>query len=302
MIRPYFTVVVPTHRRPALLREALASVANQSFGGSQVIVVDDADDAETRSVVAEFDNVEYALNDRGSGGSGARNKGAQLASGTWLAFLDDDDVWMPNKLEAVKSVIEANDGDLGLVYSGSEQFDSATGATLSRSQPRVRGRVLDEMLYRNHIGGMSVIVVRRDLFEEIGGFDEAFPSMQDMELYVRMAERSTFDYVDSALVRFRVGSHGRITFNASRKLAGAKLFEQKFGGLLAGRPSHRHRASARVFLTAVAAGAYGEALRKIPSMTVGMFVDPANLRYVVHGLARQARAALIGVGANTVNT
>src|SRR5690606_6160582 len=188
MIRPYFTVVVPTHRRPALLREALASVANQSFGGSQVIVVDDADDAETRSVVAEFDNVEYALNDRGSGGSGARNKGAQLASGTWLAFLDDDDVWMPNTLEAVKSVIEANDGDLGLVYSGSEQFDSATGATLSRSQPRVRGRVLDEMLYRNHIGGMSVIVVRRDLFEEIGGFDEAFPSMQDMELYVRMAE------------------------------------------------------------------------------------------------------------------
>lgn len=300
MDRPYFTVVVPTHRRPALLREALASVANQSFGGSQVIVVDDADDLETRSVVDQFENVEYALNDRGSGGSGARNKGAQLATGTWLAFLDDDDVWMPNKLQAVKAVIEANDDDLGLVYSGSEQFDSETGATLSRSQPRLRGRVLDEMLYRNYVGGMSVVVVRRDLFEEVGGFDESFPSLQDMELYVRLAERAAFDYVDDTLVRFRVGGHGRITFNAGRKLAGARLFAQKYRDLMATRPRHRHRASARVFLFAMAAGAYGEALRNIPSMTVGMFVDPANLTYVARGLASQARV-LMGGAARAVN-
>src|SRR5690606_28274335 len=157
-----------------------------------------------------------------------RNAGAALARGEWLAFLDDDDLWLPHKLEAVAAVIAAGPPDLGLVYSAAEQFDGATGATLSRSRPTARGRVLDEALYRNVVGGMSVAVIRRDVFEAAGGFDEAFPSLQDMELYVRLAERCAFDYVDDVLVRFRVASHGRITFDARKKLEGAKLFAAKY--------------------------------------------------------------------------
>src|SRR5690606_40750600 len=88
-----------------------------------------------------------------------------------ISFLDDDDLWLPHKLAAVADLIASGPPDLGLVYSASEQFDGVTGAALSRSRPTVRGRVLDEVLYRNAVGGMSVAVVRRDLFEAVGGFD-----------------------------------------------------------------------------------------------------------------------------------
>jgi len=292
MSRPSFTVVVPTSRRPALLREALASVAAQTLPPDQVVVVDDAGDPETQAVVAGFPGYTYALNDRARGGSGARNAGAALARGEWIAFLDDDDLWLPHKLEAVAAVVAAGADDLGVVYSASEQFDGATGVTLSRSRPSVRGRVLEELLYRNAVGGMSVVVVRRDLFEEVGGFDEAFPSLQDMELYVRLAERAAFDYVDDVLVRFRVASHGRITFDTARKLAGAKLFAAKYRDLLAARPRHRHRAAARTFLFALSAGADGEAASSLPWTAAGLFVDPANLAYVARGVASRAKAAL----------
>ncbi|HZW28066.1 MAG TPA: glycosyltransferase family 2 protein [Trueperaceae bacterium] len=294
MAGPDFTVVVPTHRRPSLLREALASVAAQTLPPAQVVVVDDAGDDETRAVVSAFPGVEYALNDRARGGSGARNAGAAVARGDWLAFLDDDDLWLPRKLERVAAVIAAGPADLGLVYSASEQFDGATGATLSRSRPQARGRVLDEMLYRNAVGGMSVVVVRRDLFEAVGGMDESFPSLQDMELYVRLAERASFDFADEVLVRFRVADHGRITFDPAKKLAGARMFAAKYRGLLDARPRHRHRAAARTFLFALSAGDYGEALRSAPWAAAGLVVDPGGFGYVVRGVASRARAALSG--------
>ncbi len=294
MTRPSFTVVIPTHRRPALLRQALESVAAQTLPPAEVIVVDDSGDDETRAVVAGFPGCRYAVNDRGRGGAGARNAGAALASGDWLAFLDDDDLWLPRKLEAVASAMASGPSDLGLVYSAAEQFDGATGATLSRSRPAVRGHVLGEALYRNFVGGMSVAVVRRDVFASVGGFDESFPSLQDMELYVRLAERAAFDFVDEVLVRFRVAAHGRITFDAAKKLAGAKLFAAKYRGLLAASPRHRHRAAARVFLFALSAGAFGEALRSLPWTAAGVLVDPANVGYVLRGVASRARAALSG--------
>lgn len=294
MTRPTFTVVVPTHRRPRLLREALASVAAQTLAPDQVVVVDDAGDDETRAVVAAFPGYEYALNDRARGGSGARNAGAALACGEWLAFLDDDDLWLPHKLAAVAALVASAPPDLGLVYSASEQFDGETGAALSRSRPTARGRVLQEVLYRNAVGGMSVVVVRRDLFTAVGGLDESFPSLQDMELYVRLAERAAFDFVDDVLVRFRVADHGRITFDPRKKLAGAKMFAAKYRHLLAASPRLRHRAASRTFLFALAAGDRGEALRSLPWTAAGLVVDPANVGYVLRGVASRAKGSLAG--------
>lgn len=293
MSLPTFTVVVPTHKRPALLREALASVAAQTLTGSQVIVVDDAAHPETRAVAAEFPSVEYVANPGNRGGSGARNAGVALATGDWVAFLDDDDLWVPHKLSAVAAVIARSGPELALVYSAAERFDGVTGAVLSRTRPRARGRVLEDVLYRNVIGGMSVVVARRDALAQVGGLDERFPALQDMELYVRLAELGTFDFVDDVLVRVRVATgSGRITLDPGKKAAGAKLFAEKYERLLASRPRHRHRAASRTFLLALAAHDYREAARNLPWTAAGLVVDPSNLRYVARGVARHARSSL----------
>src|SRR5690606_25287772 len=120
------------------------------------------------------------------------------------------------------------DPDLVLVYSANVKYDFETQRVLGGTQPQARGWVLDKVLYGNCVGGMSVVVARRETLTEIGGFDERFPSLQDMELYVRMAERGTFDFVAEPLVRIRYSARERITFDPRKKLQGAQLFSRKY--------------------------------------------------------------------------
>ncbi len=286
---PYFTVVIPTHRRPDTLAPALESVMAQTLGGSQVIVVDDAGDAATRAVVEGFAGVQYLINDGVKGGSGARNAGVARARGRWVAFLDDDDVWLSNKLAAVRALIEAGAGDVGLVYSAAEHFDDETGAVLKVTRPTVRGDSLEAVLYSNVIGGMSVVVARKDHLDAVGGLDPAFPAMQDMELFVRLAQRAHFDFVPDVLVRVRSAHGGRISGDKTKKLVAAKMFASKFAHLVAKSPRLRHRTASRTLLYGVAAKDLTQVLRNLPWTLAGVVVDPGNMPYVLRGIARSLR-------------
>lgn len=301
MKEPFFTVVIPTHKRPETLTQALASVTAQSHQGSQIIVVDDADDAETRAVVLDFPNVEYVVNHQARGGSAARNLGVANARGRWIAFLDDDDIWLPQKLEAVHGLITSSTADPGLIYSGAEHFDDETGMTTRVTQPRLRGRVLDDVLYRNSIGGMSVVVVRRDLLDQVGGLDPRFPAMQDMELFVRVAQLASFDFLAEPLVRVRVSARARISADHSKKLVAARLFAEKYAHLMTGKRRLRHRTASRTLLYALRAGDTSEVLRNLPWTLAGIFVDPGNMPYVIRGVLRHLRGPIasraIGAGA-----
>jgi glycosyltransferase involved in cell wall biosynthesis len=291
---PFFSVVIPTYRRPDLLVQALESVTAQTFFDYEVIVIDDDPDRSARAVVesaaADRPDVRFAYheNDQAKGGSGARNAGLARAGGTWVAFLDDDDTWLPDKLAAVHAVITTSqDADLTLVYTGNIKYDFGTGRVVSTSHPRARGRVLNRVLYENCVGGMSVVVARRDVLQSIGGLDERFMALQDMELYVRLAERGTFDFVADPLVRIRSSNRDRITVNPRKKLQGSQLFAHKYGALLRRSARLRHRAASRTFVFAFAAQDYGAALRSAPWTAAGVIVDPSNLIYVFKSLARQ---------------
>lgn len=276
---------------------ALESVVSQTFVDYEIIVIDDDQEgsgsATVDKVAADHPQLllSYHLNDRRRGGSGARNAGLARARGQWVAFLDDDDTWMPHKLAAIHEVIAtSSDPDLTLVYSGNIKYDFASGRVVSQSRPRVRGRVLGRVLYENCVGGMSVVVARRDVLLRVGGFDEEFMALQDMELYVRLAEQGTFDFVEDPLVRIRWSDRDRITINPVKKLQGSQHFARKYGAQLRGSPRLRHRAASRTFVFAFAARDYGAALRSAPWTAAGLFVDPGNLVYVFKSLARQFRS------------
>src|SRR5690606_35288090 len=131
----------------------------------------------------------------------------------------------PTKLEKVHALIAASsDPELVLVYSGNVKYDFDAGTAITSSRPRLRGRALWQLLYRNHIGGMSVAVAKRSALEEVGGLDARFLALQDMELYVRLAEVGTVDFVDEELVRIRSSARERITVDPQKKLQGALLF------------------------------------------------------------------------------
>ncbi|MFO7545426.1 MAG: glycosyltransferase family A protein [Trueperaceae bacterium] len=291
---PFFSVVIPTRDRDDLLREALESVRRQTERDFEVIVVDDAGTASTRALVASFDGlgVTYIVNDHAHGGAGTRNAGAERASGSWIAFLDDDDTWLPTRLQRVRALIERSDDALGLVYTAHAKYDFDARRVISTTRPTVRGRVLQDVLYRNFVGGLSVVVVRRAAFLQVGGFDERFPSLQDMELYVRVAQGWAFDYVDEVLAHIRQGRAGRISTNAAKKLEGGRLFAEKYENLIHADRRLRHRTAARTFAFALAAADGKEIARNAWWATAGLVFDPGNTGFVVRTLARHLRSRI----------
>lgn len=298
---PRFSVIVPTYRRPELLADALASVTAQTFRDIEVIVVDDDPDGSAADVVAGFARsspgvtVTYLRNDHARGGSGTRNAGLDRARGEWIAFLDDDDTWLPDKLADVDALIAGStDPDLVLVYTGHVKYDFERELEQPTPAPRVRGHVLERTLYENVVGGMSVVVAQTATLRAIGGLDERFQSLQDMELYVRMAERGTFDFVARPLVRIRSSYRERITYDPRKKLQGARLFAEKYAHLMRRSPRLRHRTASRTFVFSLAAKDYLGALKSTPWTLAGVMVDPRNVRYVVKSVARQLKTRGMG--------
>ncbi len=215
---PLVSVVIPTHNYGRFLREAIDSVLAQTFQDLEIIVVDDASTDETRAVVAEYgDRVRYVYHE-GRRPNRTRNVGLDAARGRYVAFLDADDKWLPEKLRLQLPLIEARP-DVGLVYGGIRLFESGTGATvgyhpLDRCR---RGRVLRELFLWQMIPSPTPLI-RREVFARVGRFDEAEIAADDWEMWLRIASAYDLDFVPSPVALYRVHAS-----TAGRKEAGAYL-------------------------------------------------------------------------------
>ncbi len=191
---PEVSVVIPTRARPELLKRALRSVSEQTFRDYEVVVVVDGPDSRTEGVLSETDEplVRVIVNPEPMGGGEARNIGVRAATGRWIAFLDDDDEWMPHKLERQL-------GDLLPVTNervvGMSQLitRSPTGDYIGPKQAPRRGEPLSEYLFVRSgwfKGGgrvqTSTLLVPRDVMIEIP-FDSGLPRYQETDWILRVA-------------------------------------------------------------------------------------------------------------------
>jgi len=201
--RPLVTIVVPTYNRAGELARALASVAGQTAGDFEVLVVDDGSTDETASLVGRHPDprVRYLRQPRNQGVSAARNRGLREARGELIAFLDADDEWMPTKLERQVAVFRGAGDELGLVYTGVETVGEDGSSSIQR--PRDRGDVYREMLWRNAIhGGGSNAMIRREVVAAAGFFDDRMPAIEDHEYWLKVARFFRVDFVEEPLIRY----------------------------------------------------------------------------------------------------
>jgi hypothetical protein len=200
------SVVIPTRNRSALLATTLRSVLWQSDVVLEVIVVDDGSTDATPEVVAAAGDSRVTLVrlDRPRGPAAARNLGAGRATGEWVGFVDDDDVWAPDKLARQLRVADAT--DRGWAYVGAVAVGERL-AIVSGDPPPSPEAVMAVLPRSNPVpGGGSNVVLRRELFEGVGGFDERLVPCEDWELWARLTGHGPPAAVPEPLMGYRL--HG----------------------------------------------------------------------------------------------
>lgn len=204
---PVVSVVVPTHDRPGRLRQAVASVLAQTFADFEIVVVDDGSTESAEEVLRELGDprIRVFRHDRPEGAPRARNAGIRAARAEYLAFLDDDDEWLPQKLERQLAAFAAAPPEVGVVYTGFEVVSDKTGRVASRAIPRLPSSPYVRFL-RSTVFSTSVPLLRMECLRKVGLFDEALPGTQDRDLWLRIARHFAFVGVPEVLVRLHI--HG----------------------------------------------------------------------------------------------
>jgi glycosyltransferase involved in cell wall biosynthesis len=203
---PKVSVVIPTYNRHQFLQGAIVSVLNQTFEDFEIIVVDDASKDDTPTVVSSLSDkrVKYVRHPANRGGSAARNTGILRSDAKYVALLDDDDEWHPDKLKMQVDLIDKADLIVGVVYTGYDIIDRTTGAALGRIVPSKKGDLSKALLSQNYLGGSSSVLLRRECFEQVGLFDESLPSFQDYDMWIRISTAFHFEYIQDSLLRYYV--------------------------------------------------------------------------------------------------
>ena len=202
---PALSVIIPAYNRAAIVPRAIRSVLAQTLEDWELIVVDNGSDDGTDLAVKAFTDPRIRLvrHTESRGPSAARNAGIRAAKGKYVAFLDSDDEWLPEKLAGDVRAFRA-EPDAGMVYSGKRLVDE-DGRVLLVRMPTLRGRVYQELMRWDFIGSCSRVTVRKDVLEAAGGFDERLRVRDDWDLWLRVARVAPVAAVDQCVVVRHMG-------------------------------------------------------------------------------------------------
>lgn len=183
---PEVSIVIPTRNRPDFVARAIGAALNQEDVKVEVVVVDDGSDRESASVVTRLRNERVRLLQQTRGGvARARNVGIAAARGDWVAFLDDDDVWSPQKLR--RQLEAALSETASFVYAGVVVLDEAGHALETLPVPSVEALATQLLRVNVMPAGSSNVMAATKLLRQLGGFDVALSHIADWDLWIRLA-------------------------------------------------------------------------------------------------------------------
>ena len=212
------SVIVPTFNRSTTLPRALQSILVQSHKPHEILVIDDGSSDETETLIARaFPEVIY-IRQRHQGVSAARNRGIQMATGNWIAFLDSDDEWLPTKLEKQIAALKAHP-DYRICHTNEIWIRQGKRVNPKKKHQKYGGHIFVHCLPLCIISPSSVLL-QRQLFGELGTFDEQLPACEDYDLWLRICAVYPVLYLEEPLIV----KHGGHTDQLSRQFWGMDRF------------------------------------------------------------------------------
>lgn len=214
---PLVSAVIVNHNYGRYIAECIDSVLAQTYHRIETIVVDDGSTDHSLEVLRRYSNRVVVVRQSNKGVSAARNAGIAMSTGEWIAFLDADDVWLPEKIANQSE--HFHDAAVGIIFCGLEYTDES-GDVLGYSDPSFTKDPLRQLATFTNpaIGGGSTAAIRMECLHRVGGFDEALSCCEDLELWIRIAAEYEIRTIRKSLVKYRRHC-GSLSCNV-------KLFEQ----------------------------------------------------------------------------
>jgi len=221
MIDELLSVVIPTRNRCNLLERAIESVQKQEGVKLEIIIINDASNDNTRifleNLSHQYTNVKYINNTIAVGGSKARNFGINIATGHYIAFLDDDDVWLPNKSIKQISLLKANKNFSAVTCNFKIIYDRLP---ITRTKKITSISKQNSIYSFNFLGGTSMCLTYTKHLKEINGFDENLPSCQDWDLWIKLSNLGEIGIANESLVNYYSHANERISLKLINVYAG----------------------------------------------------------------------------------
>jgi len=215
---PTVSVVIPTYNRALRLGETLRSVLKQTYQDFELIVVDDGSTDNTSKMIRSFPDVRYFFLNENHGVSRARNEGLAYAKGRYICFLDSDDLWDEKKLQTQVQWMEKNI-DCQVCYTDEIWVRKGVRVNPMNKHRKYSGDIFRHCLSLCIVSPSSAML-RTKLFDEIGNFDESLPACEDYDLWLRIAMKYTFHFIEEPLI-IKQGGHAD---QLSRKYWGMDRF------------------------------------------------------------------------------
>ena len=218
------SVIIPTYKRSSYILRAINSVLNQTYKNIEIIVIDDneADDEFskiTQNVLKKLidsKQIIYIKHVTNKGISAARNTGIKIASGDYIAFLDDDDEFLPKKIELQLGIFNKSKNNVGLVYGAYLEINENLNKELV-IMPKLKDNVYS-ILGLNHIGPPSMVMCTKSAIKQIGEFDEFLNHKEDIDFYFRLSEHYDVSFTNEVIIKYYIHPGGASKNHSDRLL------------------------------------------------------------------------------------
>lgn len=228
---PLVSVVIPSYGRPDLVEQAIESVLNQTYKNIELIIVDDHSPIPVKETLSERILDDTRTNvirlSKNRGANAARNIGIRKSAGKYVSFLDDDDVWLKEKVQRQVIAFDEADSNVGVVFTGLRHIQD-DGTPLGKATPEFDNIGTEDLLQSGEPILFSTIMVRSEVIDRAGLLDERFPSWQDREWCIRLSENCTFKSIPEPLVRKLTSDYEQIgdDFEAKRDVSYPLLLQK----------------------------------------------------------------------------
>ncbi|HEY9832882.1 MAG TPA: glycosyltransferase [Stenomitos sp.] len=225
---PLISVIIPVYNGEKTIKTTIESVLNQTFTDLELIVVNDGSQDSTLAVLDEIkDSRLKVFSFANAGVSASRNRGLAQAKGEFISFLDADDLWTPDKLEAQLRALQENP-QAAVAYSWSDWVDESGQFLRAGGHITVNGNAYEKLLLRDFVESGSNPLIRRQALDEVGDFDQSVTPAEDWDMWLRLAARYEFVAVPSAQILYRI-SPNSASFNVWKMEAGSlQVIERNF--------------------------------------------------------------------------